>query len=197
MGLRSKEQVQGVTHEGSGYPASPPLGRVPPPSGAEGARVIGSSPLPDRRRGLRPAVTNAITSPHHSPGLLPAEDRGFPWREAMRCPGPARLSYRGHQLLPAGEIWDERGAERAVLHSPGLCQATRPQSPRPQLPCPQTPRPQPPSCAAAGVRPEPGRGTPATAEPMGTKSPKPPFGTRDLSSTAAALLIPPSAGSPL
>lgn len=180
LGLRSKEQVQTVTH------------RVWVPcqastTGAEGASVSGSSPLPDRRRDLRLAVTNVINSPHHSPGPLPAKDSGAPSREeAMPCPGPARLSYRRHQLLPPGETWDKRGAGRAVLHSPPICA-------RPRVP--SLPRPQPPRRGAAGARPVPGRGTPATAGPVGTKSPKSPLGTSALTTPPVALLIPPSAGS--
>lgn len=117
-----------------------------PTTGAQGARVSGSSPLPDRRRALRPAVTNAITSPHHSPGLLPAEDRGPPEREAMRCPGPARLSYRGHQMLPPGEIWDERGGRSCI--PPVVCARPRvPSLPVPNLPVPSLASPASPSAA--------------------------------------------------
>lgn len=48
----------------------------------------------------------------------------------MRCPGPTRLSYRGHQLLRPGEIRDARGRQSCI--PPALCQATRPRPPRPQ-----------------------------------------------------------------
>lgn len=109
------EQRAGTGH----HPRGVCVASQAPTTGAEGARVSSSSPLPDRRRGLGAAVTNVINSPHHSPGLLPAEDRGpSPGQEAMRCSGRARLSYRSHQLLPPGAIWGERGAGRAVLHSP-------------------------------------------------------------------------------
>lgn len=162
LGLRSKEQVQTVTH------------RVWVPcqastTGAEGASVSGSSPLPDRRRDLRLAVTNVINSPHHSPGPLPAKDSGAPSREeAMPCPGPARLSYRRHQLLPPGETWDKRGAGRAVLHSPPICA-------RPRVP--SLPRPQPPPSPASPPRgcwsPAcPGEGDPGNRGACGNKVPK-------------------------
>lgn len=77
-----------------------------------------------------------------------------------------------------------RGGQSRIL--PGLCQTTRP----------QPLRPQPPRCGAAGARPAPGRGTPATAGPTGTKSSKLPLGTSDLTTTPVAFLMPLSAGSP-
>lgn len=100
----------------------------------------------------------------------------------MRCPGPTRLSYRGHQLLRPGEIRDARGRQSCI--PPALCQATRPRPPLPQ--------PSRLGLLESGLRR--GGGLRQSGGALETKSPKTPFGISDLTTMLVAQLILPSAG---
>lgn len=147
-------------------------------TGAEGARVSTSFPLPNHKR----AVTNVINSPHHSPGLLPAEDRGPPRRRGDALPRAHEIKLSRSPVAPA---WRDSGrAGQAVLHSPRSVPGhASPTSPSPTFPL-----------GAAGVRPAPRRGTPTIGGALETKSPKTQFGTSDLTTMLVAQLILPSAG---
>lgn len=84
------------------------------------------SPAGDCREGLVPSCNKCDKwSPSRSMAFSCLGSWGPPWERPCPAQGPTRLSYRGQQLLPPGEIWGQRGAGAGGLAtsipSPYLC----------------------------------------------------------------------------